>query len=53
MDRPQPLTELDLVEIEAEARTNAAETYRGALLALVEEVRRLRRVLLDEREEGR
>jgi len=29
------------------AKTNAAETYRGALLALVEEVRRLRGILLD------
>ena len=30
-----------------EALTNAAETYRGALLALVEEVRRLRGIILD------
>ena len=29
------------------AKTNAAETYRGPLLALVEEVRRLRGILLD------
>ena len=28
------------------AKTNAAETYRGALLAWVEEVRRLREVVL-------
>ena len=29
------------------AKTNAAETYRGPLLALVDEVRRLRGILLD------
>ena len=29
------------------AKTNAAETYRGPLLALVDEVRRLRRMVLD------
>ena len=40
------LTDADLDEIEAEAKTNAAETYRGALLALVEEVRRLRGLVL-------
>lgn len=50
MDCPQLLTELDLDEIEAEAKTNAAETYRGALLALVEEVRRLRALILERRE---
>ncbi len=33
--KPTPLTEADLDEIEAEAKTNAAETHRGALLALV------------------
>jgi hypothetical protein len=27
------------------AKTNAAETYRGALLALVDEVRRLRGII--------
>ena len=48
-----PLTEGDLDEIEAEAKTNAAETYRGPLLALVDEVRRLRDLLLaPHREEG-
>ncbi len=30
----RPLTEADLDEIEAEAKKNAAETYRGALLAM-------------------
>jgi len=34
-------------------KTNAAETYRGALLALVDEVRRLRVVILDGAEGGR
>lgn len=47
MDRPVPLTDATLDEIEAEAKTNAAETYRGPLLALVDEVRRLRGILLD------
>jgi hypothetical protein len=42
------LTEPDLEEIERLARENASETYRGALLALVEEVRRLRKVALRE-----
>ena len=45
--KPAPLTEADLDEIENEARSNAAETYRGALLALVAEVRRLRGIVLD------
>ncbi len=45
--KPTPLTESDLDEIEAEAKTNAAETYRGALLALVDEVRRLRGIVLE------
>jgi hypothetical protein len=49
VDRPQPLTDAELEEIEALAKTNAAETYRGALLALVAEVRRLRGVLLEGR----
>ncbi len=40
------LTEPDLDEIEGLARANASETYRGALLALVDEVRRLREVAL-------
>jgi len=47
---PPPLTDVDLDEIEAEAKANAAETYRGALLALVDEVRRLRGVVLEGRE---
>ena len=38
----KPLTEADLTEIERMARENAGEPYRGPLLALVEEVRRLR-----------
>ena len=42
----KPLTEVDLDEIADLAKTNAAETYRGALLALVDEVRRLRGVVL-------
>ncbi len=36
------LTELDLEEIERLARENTGEPYRGPLLALVGEVRRLR-----------
>ncbi len=42
------LTEPDLEEIEELARADESETYRGALLALVEEVRRLRKVALRE-----
>ena len=38
------LTEAELEEIEHLARENRSETYRGALLALVDEVRRLRRI---------
>ncbi len=38
------LTETDLEEIERMARENAGEPYRGPLLALVDEVRRLRRM---------
>ena len=44
------LTESDLDEIEDLAKANAAETYRGALLALVDEVRRLRGIVLEGRE---
>ncbi len=44
--RPR-LSDADLDAIEAEAKTNAAETYRGPLLALVGEVRRLRGVVLE------
>ena len=40
--RFRSLTEPGLDETERMARENAAETYRGALLALVDEVRRLR-----------
>jgi hypothetical protein len=44
---PTPtLSEVDLNEIERLATLNASETYRGALLALVSEVRRLRGVIL-------
>jgi hypothetical protein len=32
------------------AKTNAAETYRGPLLALVDEVRRLREMIPERRE---
>ncbi len=39
-------TEPDLEEIERMARQKASETYRGALLALVDEVRWLREVVL-------
>ncbi len=45
-DRPS-LSESELDEIERLARTDAAEAYRGPLLALVDEVRRLRAILLD------
>ena len=48
--KPKPLTDATLDEIEELAKSNAAETYRGALLALVEEVRRLRGMILDGRE---
>ncbi len=40
------ITEPDLDEIERLARKNTSETYCGALLALVAEVRRLRKVVL-------
>ena len=39
------LTEPDLEAIERLARENAGEPYRGPLLALVDEVRRLRGVV--------
>ena len=47
---PTPLTETELEEIESIARQNAAETYRGPLLALDDEVRRLREEMLSPRE---
>jgi hypothetical protein len=40
------LSEADLDEIERLAALNESETYRGPLLALVAEVRRLRSVIL-------
>ena len=40
------LTEPSSEEIESMARENAGEPYRGPLLALVDEVRRLREVEL-------
>lgn len=40
------LVEADLNEIESMARENAGEPNRGPLIALVEEVRRLRGVVL-------
>ena len=45
--KPTPITEADLDKIESLAQANAAETYRGALLALVDEVRRLRGIVLE------
>ncbi len=39
-------TEPDLDEVEELARANESEPYRGPLLALVDEVRRLREVAL-------
>ena len=45
-DAEPHLTEPDLDEIEELARANESETYRGPLLALVDEVRRLRGVAL-------
>ncbi len=43
---PTSLTEAELDEIERMARENKSEPYRGPLLALVGEVRRLREVAL-------
>ena len=45
--KSKPFTDADLDEIEHLAKTNAAETYRGALLALVDEARRLRGMILN------
>ncbi len=45
-DARERLTETDLEVIERLARENAGEPYRGPLLALVGEVRRLRGVVL-------
>ncbi len=45
-DTRERLTEHDLQAIERLARENAGEPYRGPLLALVAEVRRLRKALL-------
>lgn len=42
MSQTKHLTDATLDEIEQLAKSNAAEPYRGALLALVGEVRRLR-----------
>ena len=46
-DSRSRLTESDLEEIEHMSREKASETYRGPLLALVDEVRRLRGILLE------
>ena len=46
------LTESDLHEIEALARLNESESYRGPLLALVDEVRRLRGMALGQADGG-
>ena len=45
-DSRSRLTETELEEIESMARESAGEPYRGPLLALVDEVRRLREVAL-------
>ena len=45
-DTRKPLTEHELMEIESMARENAGEPYRGPLIALVDEVRRLREIAL-------
>ena len=47
MSKPKSLTDAELDEIEQLARTDAAEAYRGPLLALVDEVRRLRAMIID------
>ncbi len=47
VSKPKPLTDAELDEIERLARSDAAEAYRGPLLALVDEVRRLRALVLD------
>ena len=44
--KTKPLTGAELEEIERMVRENAGEPYRGPLLALVDEVRRLREVML-------
>ena len=41
------LTEPSSEEIESMARENAGEPYRGPLIALVDEVRRLRALILE------
>ena len=43
-DARERLTEAEVEAIETLARENESETYRGPLLALVDEVRRLRGV---------
>ena len=45
-DARERLTEHELEEIERMARENAGEPYRGPVLALGDEVRRLRAVIL-------
>ena len=47
-DARERITEADLEEIERLARENESETYRGPLLALVDEVRRLREMVRGE-----
>ena len=46
-DSADRLTETELEEIEHMARENAGEPYRGPLLALVDEVRLLRALILE------
>ena len=50
VSKPKPLTDAELDEIERMARTAAAEAYRGPLLALVDEVRRLWALALQDHE---
>ena len=52
MSQPQPLTDAVLDEIEDLAKSNAGETYRGPLFALVAEVRRLRGIILEGTQRG-
>ena len=46
------LTESDLDEIEDLARSNTGEPVKGPLLALVDEVRRLRGIVLEGAQRG-
>ena len=48
--KAKPFTDAELEEIERLARTDAAEAYRGPLLALLDEVRKLRAIVLQDHE---